>query len=155
MKKGELYSLMAGLEAVKDLKGIKFAYARAKNKKLIQDELQLFGETLKASEKFSEFEDKRVELCKKYCKKDEKGKPLTKNDSYVGLEDNTEFQQELVNLKEVHKDIVTERQNQVDEYNKMLSEETKLDFHKILLEDVPADITGQQLELIMPIIQGK
>ena len=155
MKKRELFSLMSGFEMVKGLRGIKFAYARLKNKKLISDEIKVFEDLLKPSDGFLEYDKKRIELCVKYSKKDEKGKSIIENNSYAGLTDNKEFEKELGQLKEEYKEVMDERLKLLEEYNKMLEEEIELNFHKILLEDIPTDITGQQLELLMPIIKEK
>lgn len=154
MKKRELYDLLAGLESVKGLKGVKFAYARAKNKKLVLDEIQLFEESIKPSDKFLEYNKKRIELCEKYCQKDKENNPIIKNNKYCGLERNNEFEKEIELLNEESKEVINEKKGLEEEYNKMLMEEIELNFHKILLDDVPIDITGQQLELIMPIIKG-
>lgn len=152
MKKRELFGLLNGLEAVKNLKGVKFAYAVAKNKNLVKREVKLFSESNKPNEKFLEFDKKRVELCQEYCEKNENGEPVIKNNTFIGLEKNDAFNKVIEELREEYKEAIDEREKQSKEYNKMLDEEIELDFHKVLLENVPSDITGQQLELILPIV---
>lgn len=153
MKRRDLYNLLAGFELVKDLKGVKFGYARAKNKKLILAELELLDASIKEPVKFSEYDKERVELCKKYCKKDEKGNPVIKDQTYVGLKENIKFMDELKKLQEDFKEVIDERNKQKQEYEKLLDEEIELNFHKILLENIPSDITGAQLELLAPILK--
>ena len=85
MKRQDLYTLLNGFEAVKDLKGVNFAYARAKNKKLVLAELELLKGVLKDSDRFAEYDKKRIELCEVHCKKDKNKKPVMKNGKYEGL----------------------------------------------------------------------
>ena len=60
---------------------------------------------------------------------------------------------ELKKLQEDFKEVIDERNKQKQEYEKLLDEEIELNFHKILLENIPSDITGAQLELLAPILK--
>jgi hypothetical protein len=40
------------------------------------------------------YEEARLELCKRYCEKDEKGEPVLKDNRFQGLENNSEFLKE-------------------------------------------------------------
>jgi len=44
------------------------------------------------------YDEARVELCKRYCLKDEKGEPIMKDNRFQGLEDNAEFLKEHADL---------------------------------------------------------
>lgn len=148
MKRKELYDLLNGFETVKDLKGVKFAYARAKNKKLVLAELELLKDVLKDSEKFVEYDKKRIELCEVYCTKDDKGKPVIKNRKYDGLTKNEEFTKKLEKLGEEFKEVIEQKKKNAEEYQTLLDGEVDIPLHKIKLDDVPSDITGAQLESI-------
>ncbi len=153
MKRQDLYTLLNGFELVKDLKGVKFAYARAKNKKLVLAELELLKNVMKDSDEFIEYDKKRIELCEEYCTKDDKGKPVIKNRKYDGLTKNEEFTKKLNELNEKYKEVIDEKKKRAEEYKKLLDEEIDFEFHKIKLQDVPEDITGAQLEAIDLILE--
>ncbi len=155
MKRKDLYGLLEGFEAVKNLQGVKFAYARAKNKKLVLNEIELINESMKMTDEYLEYEKKRVELCKEFCEKNEKGTPVIKNNTYAGLTGNTKFDEKLKKLREEFKEVIDARETQIEESNKMLDEEVEIDFHMILLKDVPINITGVQLESIASIVTEK
>lgn len=153
MKRKELYDLLNGFETVKDLKGVKFAYARAKNKKLVLAELELLKDVLKDSDKFVEYDKKRIKLCEVYCTKDDKGKPVIKNRKYDGLTKNEEFNKKLEKLGEEFKEVIEQKKKNAEEYQTLLDGEVDIPLHKIKLDDVPSDITGAQLESIDLILE--
>lgn len=155
MKRKDLYNLLAGFESVKDLKGVKFAYARAKNKKLILAELELLKDITKDPDEFIDYDKKRIELCKVYCKKDDEGNAIIKNNKYEGLKENTEFIKKLKELNEKFKEVIDKRKKQAEEYQKLLDEEIDFEFYKIKLDNIPSDITGAQLEMIELILEEK
>lgn len=153
MKRQELYNLLNGFEAVKNLKGVKFAYARAKNKKLVLAELELLKDVLKDSDKFIEYDKKRIELCEEHCTKDKKGKPVIKNGKYEGLTKNKEFDKKVEKLNEKFKEVIEQKKKNAEEYKALLDGEVDIPLHKIKIEDVPEDITGAQLESISLILE--
>lgn len=155
MKRQDLYNLLNGFEAVKDLKGVKFAYAIAKNKKLVLAELEILKDVLKDSDNFIEYDKKRIELCEKYCTKDDKGKPVIKNRKYDGLTKNEEFTKKLDELGEKFKEVIDEKKKRAEEYKNLLDEEVEFEFYKIKLENVPEDITAAQIESVDAILEDK
>lgn len=152
MTNQDLINLYEGLDKVKDLKGFKFAYAVVRNSNKIKTEITNLEETLKTTEKFNEFETKRIELNKKYAKKDEKGEPIIEKDAYI-LENKEEFEKEYELLKEEYKEEITKREEQNKELVKFLKEETTFELFKVKKEDVPQDITPAQMGGIISIIE--
>ena len=155
MKKSELFDVLQGLKSVKNLKGVKFAYAVAKNKKKVESEIEDLKEAVKPSDKYLEYDKKRMETCEKYCSKDDKGKAVIKGNVYDGLAGNRKFEKEMERLRKDYKKELESRKKQIEEYNKMLTEEIEMDFHKLTLKEVPEDISSEQLEKILPIIEEK
>lgn len=151
MTNGELYGLAIGCTQVGNLKGIKFAYAVAKTKNLIKPLVEALEEVKKPAENFQKFESERIKLCREHAEKDEKGQPKIMGGVYVGLGE--EFNTELEKLKEEHKQAIEEREQQMQDYAKLLEEEVDVELHKVKLDEVPEDITGKQLEMLMPMIE--
>jgi tetratricopeptide (TPR) repeat protein len=147
MKRKDLYTHFQSLEAVKDLKGVKFAYSVLKNKKKIEEEIKLFEEVIKPNPEYEEYERKRIVLCEVHSEKDTEGRPIVVADKYK-LVDYEAFNEELEKLKLGYKEIISERIEQINEYNKVLEETISLDFLKINFVDIPSDITPSQLESI-------
>jgi len=155
MKRSELLNFNRALATVGHLKGIKFAYARAKNIKAISPEVESCQEALQPSKKFSEYDKKRVDVCKEYCNKDGDGNPIIRDGSYVGIEpnENSHFDKEHGKLKEEYSEVIEERKKAVDEYNELLEEEVEIELYMLKLENVPEQISADQLHGMMPMIE--
>jgi len=153
MNKRDLVRLYDGLGAVGKLKGIKFVYAVARNRKLLEPEVMPLQTAMEPDEKFVEFEQKRIQLCERLADKTTQGTPIRELGSFRIIEHRAEFDKALAELRTQYKDAVDGRINQEQEYEKMLDEEVEgIKFHKIKMGDVPSDITAQQLEGILEVI---
>lgn len=148
MRRAELFSLYKRLPSLKDLKGVKLAYTIVRNTKKLEEEINIYQELFKPSEKFLEFEEKRIELCNKFCDKNEEGKPIINNGVYQGVDKNNLFIVEYERLKNEYVNELKERDDQIKKMNEFLSEEINFDFLKIKLEDVPNDISVDQMAVL-------
>jgi len=153
IKRTEIIQMFNGLQKLGNLEGVKFSYAIVKTAKILSDEIYALKESIKSSDAFNEYERKRLELCNKYCSKDEAGKPLMKDGYFVGLDKNTDFIKEIETLKEKFKETLEARKKQEQEYAKMLDEEVDVDIYQISLEDVPKNITVEQMAIIEKLIK--
>lgn len=156
MKNSALEPLFYAIDAIKDVKSIKFSYAMLKNKKAIAEELDAFTKTITPSEEYKKFDVERIKLGKEHAKKDEQGNPITRQsptgEQYV-IENMEAFKKAVDDLKEKHKEAVDLREAQLNEFNKLMEEDTKLQFHKVKLSDVPEGVTQGQLDGIFDLIE--
>jgi len=148
----DLVALHGALEAVANLKGIKFAYGVAKNKSRIETELKALQAGLTPSDKYAEYDKKRLALCRTHAAKDEKGAPQTVGRSFVGLEGNEEFQTKVEALQKEYKDAIDTHQKLLDEYVAAMKEDVEFKEYIIPLANVPEDITAGQLSGIIVLI---
>lgn len=145
MQKKELLNLYEAIKIVGDLRGMKFVYAMAKNVNLIKDEIDSILKAVNTDEK-KEFEDKRIELAKKYSKKDKDNKPIMINNSYI-IGEEEKFNKEFSSLKKEYKECL-------DKEEKFLKTEApKINFYKIDKDDIPEGITVNQLSNIFVLIK--
>lgn len=91
LKRFEVINLIRNFGEVKDLQGLKFAYAVARNINILKPE-------------FERYEKDRIALAETCAKKDKDGKPETKDNTYV-FEDLKLFQEELQKLNDEAIDI--------------------------------------------------
>lgn len=152
MLNSELIPFWEALEEVQDLPGVKFAYARSKNKNKIESEIKSLQEAIKPSEDYAKFDKDRIELCEKHCDKDDKDKPVMENSRYV-FKNRKNFETAFNGLKKTYNDTLEAREKQIEEYNKLLEEKSDFEIHHVLLSDVPDGITGKQLEDVMEMIK--
>jgi len=145
--------MQVAVDALAQVKGsCKFAYGLAKNKKVLDDEVSSMREGLKPDKDFMDFENKRVALCAKYAEKGEDGQPKIVNNAYVGVLGNKEFEKEVEALNKESKAILDDRQKQLDSFNDMIKEEVELELWAIKLDEIPDDVTAEQLGPLQPII---
>ncbi len=157
MKYMDLMRLKNGLTACPTLKGVKFAYAAAKNSRMIDVILADLQKTIEPDDGFKAFEKARTALCEKHTVVDEKtGKPKIEGGRYV-IEDPAAHEVDFEALKESaeHKEAVDRHEEKGVEYQKLLKEgEADYEPYMIPLADVPSDITTRQLEAIYEIVAG-
>lgn len=152
MKKKDVISLWQGLNNCSALKGARFTYAIARNLAEIKADIEALQKSVDPSKEFSAYENKRIELNKKYSKKDEKGESITENGKYI-LEDQEKFDEEFNKLKEENQSIVDARDAQIKEYMDSLDDEIEVKLWKIKETDLPEDITVNQTYAIFPILE--
>ena len=154
MKNGEIFRLQQGIAKVGHLKGIKFAYGIAKNKKIVDAEIENIQTSVAVSEGFEEFEKSRTELCKEYAEKDEKGEFKNINNEYVIPEDKKEeFNIRLDAYREQHKEAIEDREKQVEDFREFEKADSNVEFYKIKLSDVPEDISAEEMQGINKLIE--
>jgi hypothetical protein len=148
MKRKDFGPAIDALNSVSEVKGVKFAFAVLKNRRKlesqIEDDRTIFEEILKPSEGFKEYEDKRISLCESSSEKDEEGKAITEGDRYKII-DMVKFNNDLNELTEEYQDVVDDRKKQIEEYNSLMEENIELDFQKVGFNDLPEELTENQL----------
>jgi len=128
----ELAELMQGLFSVQQLQGIKFSLSVAKNIRMIKAELDGLDKASQPSPEFMELSQK-VQMCEQ--KKDMEG---------------------IKKLEDDNSELVETRKKQLNEVDSLLNEDSKIlldDLYTISEEDLPSDITAQQINGIQLIIK--
>ena len=156
MKRKDLFSVYSVIEAMlKESKVVKLNFYLLENKKKIKDAIDNIVGSINVTDKYKEYDNLRVELCKKYCSKDSNGVPIIKDDNYVGLDDNEEFSEKLKELIKNNKSTVDEYIKSMKEYNALLDEDVDLGLKKINIELIPNDlITGEMQEILLPLLES-
>lgn len=117
------------LQETKSVKGVKYAIIVIKNSEVISNHLKSMDEDAKPSEAFVELSIKAQELIKE-----------SKLD-------------ELKELEAQHAEIIEERKIQMDRINANMNLTATLELKLIPEEILPSDISAEQLEKLLPIIQ--
>lgn len=150
----KLQALYQGVESVSGLKGVRFAYAMARNKLALKRELETLQEAIKASDKFIEYDKKRVDLCEQYADKDDKDEPKLENNEYVFSKANkVKFDKELDKVREEYKTVIDERTAQLKEFGELLKKESEFKPYMIAYESVPEEITTDAMSRIIELIE--
>ena len=115
MKRRVLLNLWHALNKLEGQKhDVRFSYFLAKNKVALKTEIEALDEAQKPNAAFIEFENKRIDLAKKYSDKDVTGNPKIHNGQYVIFDQKDEFDEEIKNLREKFKAAIESREAQVE-----------------------------------------
>ena len=154
MKRKELFQLKQALERVSTLKGVKFAYSIAKNLQEVNKEIEAVNKAIAPSEEFMKYEKERIKLNEEYAEKTEDGNPKVENNNYVISPRNRgAYEKRIEELKNKHKKVLSERDEQIKEYQALLEENADITVHKIQEDNLPSDITAEQIHGILQVIE--
>ena len=138
MRNKDLLILNQSAGELGNLKGLKMTYAVVKNLKKIGRELEVIRES--QPKEYKEYEAERIKLAESLSKKDESGKSIITNGHY-SFDNIEEFKLELEKLNERYSGIIKE-------YSDFMESESSVIFHMVDFEDIPNDITLQQMAMI-------
>ena len=124
----DLLNLYKGLEAVKSIKGARFAVLVGKNIKELRNILDPLEQ---AAVPGHEFQELSVEMQK-----------------HIEAED----QQAIEKLEEDHKDLIDQRKKQLADVETLLDNEIEVQLHPIREDQLPEDITGEQVEKLLQLL---
>ena len=151
----ELLELWHGLPALANLKGFKLGYAVARTKAKLKPEIEALDEALKPDTAFQQYEEKRMALCRKYVQKDAQGQPVVSGNEFVFGENREAFDAEMAPLQEEYAQAIEDRKKQTEDYVAGLKEPITVEVHQIALEDVPEDVTVEQVEALYRLIKAE
>jgi len=140
MKKFELLRINDSLLKAMNYKNHEFAYAVFKNKQLVESflqELEFFNDV---QPRYVEYENKRMELCKRTCRKDEKGMDIVVQGRYE-IQDREVFQKEMKELRTTYQEELRVRDEQINKLNIILEQDIPTpEFIKVKKTDLPIEI---------------
>ena len=124
----QLLNLYRGLENVKDIKGSRFAVLVGKNMKEIKFVLNPIEEAAVPSPEFQTISIQMRDLAE------------------------AQDQEAMDQLEKDNETLIDARKEQMANVEKMLNEEVELTLHNIREDQLPDEITGEQVEKILEII---
>ncbi len=151
MKNRDLFNFQSGLQAVGHLTGVKFTYAIAKTRRIVDREIKTLREAVEPTEGFKKYEEERLALCREHAQKDDNDEPVVKGNKFI-LKSQKKFDNAWEKLKEKHKEALDSRDKQVKEWESLLDEEADIDLHLVNLDDMPDEITSDQVVGIFEMI---
>jgi translation elongation factor EF-G len=155
MKNKDLFRILEGINSCGNLRGAKFSHALSKNKARLESEIKHIQKGLIPSKEYESYEKKRLELCTKFSKKDKKNNPIIEKDTFA-IDDREKFDIELEKLKDEYKNLLEDRELQIEDYKKHLEDDVvNFNFHKLSIKSIPDDITVKQMEMIIEMVEDK
>ncbi|KKM66153.1 hypothetical protein LCGC14_1484030 [marine sediment metagenome] len=136
----------------KEFDNFKFTYALAKNKRMLQSEIDTLQEVRQPSLAFQEYSQKRNEMLTRLSKKDEKGKPIIEDNLFV-LENPDEASIEMEKFNEENKKVIDDNDIKEKNFKLLMDDEVEIKHYKVKLSNVPKKgLTPSQMEVLLVII---
>jgi len=151
VKKRELLKFAEVIKSFEGLKySTKFSYFLTKNKISCRDEIEALDEARKPDQKFLDFELERVKIAQEYSDKNPDGSPVIRNGAFIILSENQDkFDKELTKLRKVSKTTIEDRDKQIEEFERIINEETDFNGFKIKLSELPTQIEPVIVEVLV------
>lgn len=142
---------LGGLDCSTDL-SIKIA----RNMRIIKNELlEDMESAMKPTKEYLKYNTDLVKLAEKHAVKDEKGRPMKKDQNNYVMTDQAKFDAEkeiLKNSKE-HKEAVELREKRIEEFENVLPKETSLGLVEINKSELPEKMKPGQIEGIFDVLK--
>lgn len=139
------------------LQGPKFLYVISENIKLLNDEIIKLNKLIKGSDRYNEYQDKRISTCVKYSRKNEDGSPkmiINNGIEEFDIDQTEEFTTEIKKLQAEYKEEIDEFMEQVRTYNNRLEEEIDINFKTISIDDIPENINFELMSVVTRFIEN-
>jgi len=153
MKRIEVLNLPQVFENLKDAKGIGFAYALMKNKKVIDAERDNLLKTIPTVERYQKFLATMGELVKEYCVIEKEGEPILVDKVVLkeGL-DRAIFTSKVNELQIEFAEAIVERRDHIHEYQDFVKEDADVDFYRLSEGALPDELTLHSLLMLAELI---
>jgi hypothetical protein len=109
MLKQEIINLSNAIDSLPETKNTHLNYAISKNRRLIKGELSDLAAVVKPNPEFEKYDKERIEICKKFSKKDDSGEPIILNGLFhIDPSFQEELNTKLLDLKQLYKEAIEE-----------------------------------------------
>lgn len=151
MKRIEVLNLTRVFESLKNAKGINFAYALMKNKKIQSVEEEHLKTSLVTSDRYKEFVEKVSGLVKSKC--DIEGDVVTLENLKVKEgEDLDALKTSILEFQKEYAEDIAQRKTAVREYQSFIRDDSDAEFYKIKETHLPDELTLQDLIMLSEIV---
>ena len=142
IKRRDLMVIWAILESLRSAKtNIRTTYTIAKNRNLIQPEMEAIKEATNMSGSLQAYEQKRLELCNTYCEKDPNGNPIIDSGNFMFQSDKRrEFEMKLVELQNSMPEAMDQARAQDIQVQALLNDPIEIPLIPFQLSQLPDDL---------------
>lgn len=154
MTREEVLKLYDVFKELSQIHNTRFAYFIAKNKKLLQSEIEIINEIRRPPEKYLEFERKRLDLVAFHSEKNENGDPIIQN-GHFKVVDESLFSSAFKSLSKEYAEALIDAEKHEDSLKEFLSESVDFDVLTIPFKYLPDTLNSSEIESLMSFIEDE
>lgn len=154
MSREKMIQYYLTLRSLQRVHRTKFAYSIARNMKAVQAEVEATDAAKRPSDKYFEYDRKRLDLVKKYGLRTPKGELVVDENGSAQLWDSGSFAKEWEELKAQYAKVVEEQDNKAKELRDFLSEEVSWEAYPVKAEHCPNDLASEEVFWLLDILDG-
>ncbi len=140
----ELVVMAQRLATVEGLKGFKLCYGVERTNDFLAPEMKAIA---KAQELLKDYREEQDALAQKFAAKDKDGKPVVLGAGFkVG---------DLAGYNRASKELERKHAKLIEQHKAFLAEEVKIRVHAVTEDEIPKDITSDQMRAVFPLISQK
>lgn len=141
------------------LKGGKFSYTLMKARNLIKDEYENIKAALVIPPEYAEYTMKRREVNELFCERDDNGKPILIEGArgvfyQIPVYKQPEYKSRETSLNKEYFEAIKKFEEVEQEFTKLLAEEIEIELPVLKQDELPTDISGEQLIGIRLLVEG-
>jgi hypothetical protein len=148
---GEIRDIWNGMARLANLIGVRFIFTIHANRERLREIAQPLEEGIKPSPDFKTFQQEYAKLRREY--QDDTRPAPPDMEAPIDPARAEEYRIKAKALEEKNKDLLEQRQKQIEEFNELLQEKRDVIFLAIPVSKIPREITAGQVQLIMPMLQ--
>lgn len=156
MTRKQYIDFFAVLKSVNTVKGCpNFSFAVAINAQALEKEVKAVEAVHAARVANKEYDDAQLEVIQRYCAKDENEKPLVPEPGkfFIPSQNEDIYKKELDLVYEKFSEARKQQLEFDAAVKKLLEEEITIDLLKITKDDLPLEITPEQVFRLLPMIE--
>lgn len=151
--KERVLEITGSKQSLATLKGVKFAYAVAKNMKGLEAEVEALKEASYKSEKMEAYNKEYTEILEAEAKRDEAGNIIAVGNGQVAIKSQSDFKKKIKSLDEKYAEELAAKKAADEKFTELLKEEFEFDFYQVEESELPADISVEQMSVIFEMVK--
>jgi hypothetical protein len=145
--------IVLGYEVLKQLSGVKMAYAIGKNITALKREHELIKESTPRNKDLEKYQEEYQVIIDSEAKKDDSGNFIPVGNGQVAISNYTSFKTKINDLEKKYATQLADQKEKDEEFERFLKEPFEFEFFQFDESLLPDSITVEQMELISEMIK--
>lgn len=155
MKNRDLFRLHEGFKQVKDLPGVRFAIAVARNSRVVAEAIEDLEVAKEPSPEFRKVQEAEAAMLNEHVLRDEEGQPVSgpQRGSFQ-LQDTEAYNEARKAFFEEHEVALSKRQDQLNAFEKAMEDDCQIRLHTVSEADLPGALTPEMAAMVFEMIEN-